>query len=362
MIKLGFIGLGAIGLRHVDAALKCEQTSIVAVCSKSSYVKGLPEKLGRLSPELYSDYKKMLDDVPLDAVVVSLPPSEHYDVVLYALNHKIHVLCEKPPAMTASQALEMFECAKKNEVHLMYAFMFRFSEKHFKAAEIVQSGILGKINLVRLETIRRFALAGSWYGNKAIAGGGCVIDIGSHCLDLARFIIGGDVRPVSVYAKTFPPCPIFETVKSGSTGWIPRSSDSHDYDVEEAALAIINLSNGAVVELLLSNALHIKQNFKRIEFIGTEAGLEVDPELELHTVDNGELKDVHYGIAGFDYQGSLDSQMKCFIDLLNKSDSDTHEIQRKGCLSSAFDGWVLMKLVDAIYESAETGRFVNITW
>ena len=86
------------------------------------------------------------------------------------------------------------------------------------------------------------------------------------------------------------------------------------------------------------------------------------PELELHTVDNGELRDIHYGIAGFDYQGSLDSQMKCFIDLLNKSDSDTNEIQRKGCLSSAFDGWVLMKLVDAIYESAETGRFVNITW
>ena len=54
--------------------------------------------------------------------------------------------------------------------------------------------------------------------------------------------------------------------------------------------------------------------------------------------------------------------MKCFIDLVNLSDSDTNEIQRKGCLSSAFDGWVLMKLVDALYESAESGCLVNITW
>lgn len=91
---------------------------------------------------------------------------------MLAMQAKKHVFCEKPPAMTAEEAYEMMQCAKENGVLLMYGFMFRFSKKHNVGRDIIESGMLGDILLIREETVRRNACAEGWFKQKSLAGGG----------------------------------------------------------------------------------------------------------------------------------------------------------------------------------------------
>ena len=352
-LKIGLIGLGAIAERHYAAFSKVPNVTITALCTRSE--KNLRDHCERWHvADGYTDYRAMIARADIDAVVVSLPPVLHKDVCMLAMEHKKHVFCEKPPAMTADEAYEMMECAEKNHVLLMYGFMFRFSKKHNVGKDIIQSGMLGDILLIREETIRRNACAAGWFGQKDLSGGGPIIDIGSHCLDLARYMMGNEPVPVKAYARTFAPCENLQGLKDYNHGWPTFLSDAAKpcrYDVEEMATAMIRYSNGAELLLVLSNASHIQKDQKVIEFIGTKGGLSVDPELEIHTVMDHRLYNMQPVVdcAAFDYQGSIDAECAHFADCV---------LHGTPCRASARDGWILMKLIDALYLSAETGDAV----
>ncbi len=355
--KIGLIGLGAIAGRHYDAFSKLEDARITALCTRSE--KNLKEHCRKWGVEAgYTDYRRMIEEADIDAVVLTLPPYLHREVALLAMEHKKHVFCEKPPALTAAEAEEMMQCARENGVLLMYGFMFRFSRKHNLGREIIQSGALGDILLIREETIRRNACAAGWFGQRDLAGGGPVIDIGSHCLDLARYMMGNEPVPVRAYARTFAPCENLQNLKDYQHGWPTFLSDAAPecrYDVEEMGVAMIRYSNGAELLLVLSNASHIKEDKKVIEFIGTKGGLSVDPELEVHTVIEHRLFNMQPVVdcASFDYQGSIDAECAHFVDCLENGTA---------CRADARDGWILMKLIDALYESARTGQAVDISY
>jgi len=121
------------------------------------------------------------------------------------------------------------------------------------------------------------------------------------------------------------------------------------------AAAMIRYSNGAELLLLLSNASHIQKDKKIIEFIGTKGGLSVDPELEVHTVVDQRLYNMQpiVDCAAFDYQGSINAECTHFADCI---------LNGTPCRADAHDGWVLMKLIDALYASAESGQAVAITY
>lgn len=356
-LRLGLIGLGAISERLYAAYSKLKNVEIAAICTRSAAnLHAHCEKWG--IAEGYTDYNELIKNPDIDAVVISVPPVLHKEIAVSALKNGKHVFCEKPPAMTASEAKEMMDCAKENDRLLMYGFMFRFSKKHNWGREVILSGALGKVRLIREETIRRNALAEGWFRQKSLAGGGPMVDIGSHCLDLARYMMGNDILPVKAYAKTFGPAENLQNLKDYNHGWPTHISDSAGnckYDVEEMAIAIISYSDDTQLLLVLSNASHIKQDKKVIEFIGDKGGLVVDPNLEIHTVIDQRLYDMQPVIdcSGFDYQGSIDAECAHFIDcILNGTE----------CMASAYDGYVLMKLIDALYESAETGDAVAISY
>lgn len=356
-LKVGLIGLGAISERHFAAFSACSQVRITALCTRSET--NLAKRCAAWNIDAgYTDYRKMIEEADIDAVVVSLPPVLHKEVCMLAMQAKKHVFCEKPPAMTAEEAYEMMQCAKENGVLLMYGFMFRFSKKHNVGRDIIESGMLGDILLIREETVRRNACAEGWFKQKSLAGGGPMVDIGSHCLDLARYMMGNNVYPVQAYARTFAPCENLQNLKDYKHGWLTHISDAAPkcvYDVEEMAAAMIRYSNGAELLLLLSNASHIQKDKKVIEFIGTKGGLSVDPELEVHTVVDQRLYNMQpiVDCAAFDYQGSINAECTHFADCI---------LNGTPCRADAHDGWVLMKLIDALYASAESGQAVAITY
>ena len=138
-LKVGLIGLGAISERHFAAFSACSQVRITALCTRSET--NLAKRCAAWNIDAgYTDYRKMIEEADIDAVVVSLPPVLHKEVCMLAMQAKKHVFCEKPPAMTAEEAYEMMQCAKENGVLLMYGFMFRFSKKHNVGRDIIESG------------------------------------------------------------------------------------------------------------------------------------------------------------------------------------------------------------------------------
>jgi predicted dehydrogenase len=124
-------------------------------------------------------------------------------------------------------------------------------------------------------------------------------------------------------------------------------------DVEEMGIALISFDNGADLLFSVSNNAHIKQDYKIIEILGTKGGLIVDPQLEIHTVANNRLFDGKpvVNCDKFDYQGSIDSQAEHFISCIRDGTS---------CISTSANGVKIMKTVDAIYRSAQSGEAVLI--
>ena len=349
-LRIAFVGLGAMAEHLYHGIAEDGRFEIAGICCRTR------NKLQKRSEEWnapgFTDYEELFDTVPLDAVVVSTPPSSHKDVVLSAIRHGINVFCEKPPAMNSAEALEMMNAANEKDILLMYGFLSRFSKRYEEAKRIIESGELGKILLARLSTIRRAGVPGSWFVSRKFSGGGPVIDFGSHSLDLARFLLGGK-KPLSAYAVCFPCVQNLHDIVGGPPKWMPQSAVDCVPDVEDMAIAIVRFEDDITVSLFLSNAAHVRENSKTIQFLGDKAGLSIDPVFEMNGVKDHRLSDINMesDVPGFDYQGSIDAEISHFADCL---------LSGTECKATAYDGWVLMKIIDAIYKSAETGKAEEI--
>ena len=349
-IKLGVIGLGDIAQMHLEAFKKVKGVRISALCTKSKDNLTLQsEKWG--CTDGYTDYREMLAKADMDAVVVCVPPYLHKPICIAALEAGKHVLCEKPPSMDDSEALEMQQAANKNKRLLMYGFIFRFSQKHRVARELILGGDLGKLYFMHIELMHRCSAPGGWFQQKSFSGGGPVIDSGIHMLDLAMYLMG-EVSPVRVYSKVFKGIENMNDVKDWTGNFFGRGV-TEVRDVEEMAVAMISCDNGVEFLFTISNNAHIKQDFHTVEILGTKGGLTIDPQLEIHTVVNNRHFDCKpvVNCDMFDYQGTFDGQAEHFISCIREGTP---------CISTAENGVKAMKMVSAIYRSAQSGEAVSI--
>lgn len=349
-LKIGIIGLGGISEQHIRAIKKLKNAEITALCTKSK--ENLNYKCSILGIEHgYTDYIDLLENSGVDAVIVAVPTYLHKRITIAALNMGKHVLCEKPPAMNAEEAQEMLDCAKRNNCVLMYGFMFRFSKKHNIAKELIEQGYIGNIRLIRAETIRRCSFPGGWFGQKNLSGGGPLSSVGVHCLDLIMYLMG-DALPIRAYAKSFPRTDNLLEIKDWEK-YTAKSKEKCDYDVEELIMSMVSFSNGAELLLVLSDAGHFAGNNKIIEFIGDKGGISTDPEFALHSVLANRLVDVKpiVNCENFDSQQAIDDECANFVNCI---------LNGEKCIAPPESGVTVMKLIDAIYKSAEIGEPVNI--
>ena len=222
---------------------------------------------------------------------VSRPPNTfHKPLTLAAFEAGAHVLCEKPMAMNAEEAREMLAASKAASKRLMINFSFRFTPQSLQLKKEVETGILGDIYYARTEWLRRRGLPGfgGWFGQKALSGGGALIDIGVHRLDLALWLMGYP-KPTWVMASTCNAIASKLAKKSGSK-----------FDVEDFATAMIKFENGATIDLAASWASNIKENeLMQTRLLGTDGGLiqrnrgeGYDFEAEIYLERNGSQFDM----------------------------------------------------------------------
>lgn len=348
MLKIGVIGTGGIAGMHLEAYRKHPDVEIVALCDIDQKV--LNERAQEYGvAKRYADYHELLALKELDAVSVCTWNSAHEPITVAALNAGKHVLCEKPMALNAREALRMQKAAQDNGKLLMIGFVRRFGNDCAILKEFIDNDDLGEIYYIKASYLRRHGNPGGWFGDRSRSGGGPLIDLGVHVIDLTRYLLGNP-KPVSVYGATFQK---LYNRKDCATrpGYVSASSTKEDIcDVEDLATAMIRYDNGAVMMVEASYSLNIEKPSGTIELFGSKGGAKLDPSLTLYSKWNGHMTNVTLETpTALSFEGLFESEIDHFVSCL---------IDGVECRSPAQDGVTIMQILDAIYESAATGHEV----
>ncbi len=349
-LKIGMIGTGSIAHEHIQAYQKMDNVELVAFCDiNPSQLNHMAERYG--ISETYSSKEALLANADIDAVSVCTWNAAHAECAIAALNAGKHVLCEKPMATSVADALAMEAAAKENGKLLMIGFVRRFGNDAQIVTDFRDNDFFGDIYYGKATYLRRNGNPGGWFGDKSRSGGGPLIDLGVHVIDLLNYLMG-QPKPISVYGATFQK--LFNRPDSKDTvAYSSATTDEKDIcDVEDLASAMIRFADGSVVSIEASFSLNLKEDQGKIELFGTKGGASLAPQLELYTDINGYMTDIQLKTpTALDMNGLFYNEVTHFVDcVLNNTE----------CLTPAADGVTIMRILEAIYQSAETGHEVMI--
>lgn len=349
MVRFAVIGTSAITTRFLEALAAAGQGAVLqAVYSRTKQrAQAFGAQYG--AKAYYDSLQALAADKNVDAVYIASPNSLHCAQALCMLRAGKHVLCEKPMALNTAQAQEMEKAAKESGKLLMIGFVRRFGNDCAVLKDFIDSGSFGEIYYAKAQYLRRKGCPGGWFGDKSRSGGGPLIDLGVHVIDLCRYLMGGP-QPVSVYGATFSKLGDRRHIKDARGYSSTVVSKDDIFDVEDMATALIRFDNGAVLSVEASFSLNIEKDVGNIELFGTKAGCKLDPELTIFTDMNDYLANVKLSQStALSFDGLFDNEINHFVECIETG---------KPCRNPAQDGVTLMKILDGIYESARTGHEV----
>lgn len=343
MVKVGIIGAGSIGKIHVKSFKAVPDAEIAALVDID---RAEAEKVAKENdiPKVYTDYKEMLKDETIDAVSICTPNYLHAPMTIDALEAGKHVLCEKPMTVNGELAQKMVDTAKRTGKTLMVALCWRFSQEMQTLKQIVEDGTLGEIYYAKAGILRTEGIPGmgGWFTTKEKSGGGPLMDLAPHFLDLAAWFMGFP-KPVSVkgfsYAKIGPK-------GKGKGGWA-TPVEGGTFDVEDLAGGLIRFENGASLLIEMSWATYIREDVSYIDLIGDKGGAHLWP-FTVTTEVHGKRVDITPKVRGGD---TYKAEAEHFVECIKTG---------KKPLPTGEDGLYSVKIIEAIYRSAKEGREVEI--
>src|SRR5690625_2816156 len=283
----------------------------------------------------------MLEKVEIDAVSVCVPNKFHAEAAIAALKAGCHVLCEKPPAMNTEEAELMMETAKKVDKILTYGFHYRYSPEVEITKAFIDADEMGEIYSARVHAIRRRGIPG-WgvFTNKELQGGGPLIDIGVHMLDTALYLMGYP-EPEIALGKTH------QQIGNQKGIGLLGEWDYENFSVEDMAVAMITFKNGATLMLESEFAANVeKADTMQVSLMGSKGGADIFP-LKIYQEKHETLIDVTPA-----YPPQIDvyeREITRFVDSCIKGTAP---------LSTPAQGVIIQKMIDAIYQSAETNKAI----
>lgn len=343
-LKVGIIGAGNIAKDvHIPSYLKCGIAVEIVAVADTTMEKAEACASTFSIPHAFDNYKTMLREVELDAISICTPNKFHEAATTAALEAGCHVLCEKPPAMTVEEAEKMANAAQESGKILTYGFHYRHTPEVETLKRFIDGGELGEVYAARVTAVRRRGIPG-WgvFTNKELQGGGPLIDIGVHMLDSALFLMGYP-EPETVLGVTY------RKLGNRSGVGLMGEWDWENYSVEDMARAMITFKNGASISLETAFAANVeKHDVMNISLMGDEGGADVFP-LKIYQEKYGTLTDTtpsHLPERGFH-----ELEIERFVESC---------IQGTTMSSTPEQGVYLQQIVNAIYESAETGKAVKL--
>jgi len=355
VIKVGVIGAGGIGSQvHIPAYKALPGVEIVAVADTNLERAQKVAKENGI-PHAFADYRDLLALDGISVVSVCTPNAFHAQQSIAALEAGKNVLCEKPMAIRVEDANAMVETAKRTGKLLMIGLTNRFRADFQTMRQYVRDGLLGEIYYIKAGWLRRSGIPGygSWFTNKDLAGGGCLLDIGVHFLDIAMWI-SGFPKPVSVSGTKFAK---FGPRGKALGGWgadIYRSGNQR-FDVDDLATAFIRMENGAVLALEVSWASHTGgegENYVRI--FGTDGGIEYASQYTDYPVRYHSDRD---GVEFDSIVHTTPTKVPHQVEIAHFLDCVRGKAQPLVPLDEAV---TVAKILDGISRSAESGKEVAI--
>lgn len=348
-VRIGVIGAGMIGNEHLKVFGQLEDVEIAGVADAS--LQAAESRAREHGVKAYETPEALLDDASIDAVVIGVPNRYHAPLAIAAMERGKHVLLEKPMAINEQAAREILETQRRTGRVLMMAHQMRWSGIARAAKAKIDAGELGRIYNAKAGWLRRKGIPGwgSWFTRMDEAGGGPLIDIGVHMLDLTLYLMGNP-KPVSVFGTTYAE---FGPRREGIGNWGTPDWNGY-YDVEDLATALIKLDNGATLSLEVSWAAH-------------SAGLPEQPFVHLMGTEGG------IGIVGNAGTFVTHRDGQVVEEELKPADgeADRHLLARhfaecvregKEPIAPALSGYVNNRILSAIYESSRTGGEVKLNW
>lgn len=350
-LKVGIIGCGGIANgKHMPAIKKIKETEMVAFCDIiKKRAKKAAKEYGTKNAKVYEDYKKLLQDESIDTVHVLTPNDSHAPITVAALDAGKDVMCEKPMAKTAAGAKKMVNAAQKTGNILTIGYQNRYRPDSQYLHKCCRDGELGDIYFAKAHAIRRTAVP-TWgvFIDEEAQGGGPLIDIGTHALDLTLWMMD-NYNPQYVVGSTFRKLAENEE-KSKANSFGPWDTD--EFTVEDSAFGFIVMEDGANIILESSWALNtLDTGEAQTTLCGTEGGADMRDGLRI----NGQRHGKHYkempqlGPGGVDfYEGEeekpADIGAQTFYNAV---------INGKELVVKPEQALVVTEILEAIYESAE---------
>jgi len=334
-VRIGVLGTGII-IRDFHLLTLQNHPKAEVVAAGNLHGESLAQLAGRWSiPKTYTDFQAMADDPDIDAVVIGLPNYLHAPVTMQMLAAGKHVLCEKPMATTVAEAEQMVEVARRSGRKLMIAHMWRFDREILWLRDVVASGKLGKVFKAKSHAIWLYEgpPPDRWFVQRPYAGGGVLADMGIHSIDTLRYVLGG-ARPTKVYATT--------------------ANVFRDIELEDTATLILEFEGG-IVGLIEAGWYHLYADGLEgyTQVYGSQGYARALPS-ELHTHVEGVWSVTRPQMPPRKQQCDLpmyQAQMDAFVDCI---------LEDKEPSPGGADGLWAMRVLEAAYRSAATGKAVSI--
>jgi predicted dehydrogenase len=322
-LKWGVLGAGSVAQRRAIPAInKAKDAELHALFSRDA------ARAQRLATEhgaqmYYTTVKDLLSDEALDAIYVSTPVYLHCEQVIEAAEQGYHVLCDKPMGMNTEECQRMIDACEANGVHLQICFLFRFHSCFQGIKNWVTEGRLGRIVQGRMPFLKPFPIPpGAWRGNPDQSGGGCLMDLGAHGVDLLRYIVG-EVNQVSAFCSTV----------------------LHGYDVEETGIIMMRFEDDALG--IVDTSFSAAGSDLVIEIYGTDGWVWVynDDGWKIKLSANGKSQ-----IINSQFEDLYQSQFEHFARCVTQGEEP---------IVTGLDGLRTNGILAAAYESDRTGKAVS---
>lgn len=354
--RIGIIGCGGIANgKHLPSLSKLSNVELVAFCDiVQESAATAAAKYGIEGALVCEDYKEVLQDATIDIVHVLTPNISHAEISIAALEAGKHVMCEKPMAKTAEDAKRMVETAKRTGKKLTIGYNNRFRPDSQHLKNVCADGELGHIYFAKAHAIRRRAVP-TWgvFLDEEKQGGGPLIDIGTHALDLTLWMMD-NYKPKVVLGTSYHQLSHKENAANAWGPWDPSK-----FTVEDSAFGMIVMENGATIILESSWALNtLEVDEAKCSLSGTEGGADMKGGLRINGEKHSRLYTTEVdlkagGVAFYDgkSESAADVEMRSWI---NAIDQDIDPVV------TPEQAYVVSQILEAIYESASTGKAVYL--
>ena len=356
-VRIGIIGCGGIANgKHLPALKKIKEAELVAFCDiiEEKAVKAAKE-YGTPDAKVYTDYKELLKDESIDAVHVLTPNRSHSFISIDSMRAGKHVMCEKPMAKTYAEAKEMVAVAKETGKILTIGYQNRYRPDSQYLKRACENGELGEIYFAKAHAIRRRAVP-TWgvFLNEYEQGGGPLIDIGTHALDLTLWMMN-NYKPKMVVGTTYKK---LGDQKEAGNAW--GDWDPEKFTVEDSAFGFITMEDCSTIILESSWALNsLDVDEAKTSLCGTKAGADMKGGLRINGVKYNKqyIEEPNLESGGVDYfEGDLggepqDFECRTWINAITKGTPLTVLPEQAA---------VVTQILEAIYESARTGKPVYL--